>query len=479
MKISLIQPGLDKAHQTQRQAYECAEQTPETGLAVLSAWLGAYSKTKPHVEVLDPSIGIERAASVAADSDMLGISDWYSNHANCMELARIVKEKTPKTKVVIGGPNASMMPQLVLQNHPYVDFVVYRDGEDALLGLADGMPLRQIPNLWFRNKSGNIEFTFRRVTDLSKMPLWDFENFQNIEKRLSTYKKLQNRPDHWLVPPIAVFSLRGCVKALQEGPCYYCTSAQTMFSILPAEKFWAQIKHLHEKYNANLFYVGDDIFAINTGRISELRKAKPPGIKPMLRAYGYLPILSALGDNQLAKTAKDLGEIGIFNLFFGSENYDAAVLRHVNKRGISIERTLRVMGALYAQGGVKTTMAFMVGLPGETKTSVRTNLQTLERITKEESFERLYISIAMPLVGTPWFRQLSASKEVRRRYLDATGRDLENDDSPDYVALTKIAIEHSTSVSPEAVNNCVREMIDTAKKSIPEHRIGGFFLEGC
>lgn len=478
MKVTLIQPGLDRQYACQKQAYGHAEQLPETGLAVLSAWISAYSKAKPDIVVADPSIGIEKAASIAADSDILGVSDWFSNHENCMKLAELAKEKNPDIKVVVGGPNASMMPELILKNHPYIDFIAQRDGEDALLGVVDGWPLSKIPNLWFRAQNGKPAFTFHGFTDLAKMPLWDFRNFQNVERRLKAYRKYQNNSDPWLVSPITIFSLRGCIKAVREGPCYYCTSSQAHLGILPAEKFWKQITHLNKTHGANLLFVCDDVFPITAKRVSELRKSKPSGIKPRIRAYGYLPVLSAMDDRQLAKTARELSEIGIHSLFFGTENFGPGILANMNKKTVSIEQTLKIMRALYSNAGIKSMPTFLIGLPGETNESLKSNMLALEKIAHEEYFERLYISVAMPLAGTPWFRMLSASPQVRKQYFEETGKVLENDDYLRYSALTKIAISNFTKVTPEAVNNAVAEMMRIAGKSIPKHRIGGFFLEG-
>ena len=208
MKIALIQPNLSENYQNQRQAYGSLNRPPETGLAVLSAYIKEYSKKNPEVEILDPNQNIDLINDQVINSDILGLSDWFSNHDTCMDLAKKVKLKSPDLKIVIGGPNVSMIPKEILANHPYIDYVVSRDGEDALLGLVENKSIKNIPNLWYR-ENGKIRFTNQSYTNLKNMPIWNFENFQNLDDRLDEYLSAQKSGlDPWLIPPLTLFSFR-------------------------------------------------------------------------------------------------------------------------------------------------------------------------------------------------------------------------------------------------------------------------------
>ena len=55
-----------------------------------------------------------------------------------MELAKAVKEVSPSSRVVVGGPHASYMPQTLL-NHPEIDYVVIGEGERAIVQLASSI----------------------------------------------------------------------------------------------------------------------------------------------------------------------------------------------------------------------------------------------------------------------------------------------------------------------------------------------------
>jgi radical SAM superfamily enzyme YgiQ (UPF0313 family) len=478
MKLTLVQPNLDKKHQNQRQAYGSPNRPPETGLAVLASWIDSYSQNQHETEILDPTQSKEFIAHQASQSEMLGITDWFSNHDNALEISRQAKQINPKLKVVFGGPNASMMPTLILRNHPEVDFVVSRDGEEALLGLAESKPIEQIPNIWYRYQ-GQIKFTNQKHTDLRKMPLWNFSKHKNSAKRLEEYLAAQSSGlDPWLTPPVTIFSFRGCMKAIREGVCSYCTSSEEKGRALPENILWAQIRHLNQQHNAEIFYMCDDIFTISPKRMKDIADSRPSDIKARIRAYSFLPDLAKLPQEELERLAKDLQKIGVFNLFFGSENYDPSILERMNKRGTTIEETKRVVKTIYDAGGIKTTIAYLLGLPGETKQSLDLNLGTLEQLLNiNGEIERLYLSAGMPLIGTQWYQLLLKNSSLVREYLSLKGKTLKDEDSPDYGLLTRLSIKHTTSVNPEQINEYITKFTDFARRKMPEYRIGGFLLD--
>ncbi|MBU1270102.1 MAG: cobalamin-dependent protein [Nanoarchaeota archaeon] len=478
MKVALIQPNLD-ARGNQRQAYGSIERPPETGLAVLGSWANEFSKQDHETKVFDPNRSIEDITEEASQYDILGLTDWFSNHRNCVDIARAVKSHNSQTRIVLGGPNASMMPQLILKNHPYIDFVVQRDGEESLVGLIDGKNSEEIPNLWYRGIDGRPKFSFSQFTDLKKMSLWDFSRHENVEERLTKYLEAQNSGfDPWIVPPLALFSFRGCMKAIREGVCSYCTSSEEQGRALPPEKLWQQIRHLNQTHGAEIFYMADDIFPVTSRKIKQIAEARPNDVRARIRAYGYLPDMAEMNQSELKEMAQDLERIGIFNLFFGSEHYDPIVLSGMNKRGISVEETARIIQTIYDVGGVKTTIAYLLGLPKESRETLETNLRSLEKLMEVDGcVERLYISVGMPLRGTPWFNDLERDQDVKTEYHQQTGKDLAIDDSPDYGLLSRLSLRHRSSVSPKEINEYLSRMINVSKQKMPEYRIGGFMLD--
>jgi len=477
-KVALLQPNADERY-GHRQGYASTARPPETGLAVLSTYLRTYGQHE--VVCINPEQSDEELARYATEFDVVGFTDWFSNHRRVVRIAELVKTRNRKIRIVIGGPNTSGLAQLVLEKYPFIDYVVIKDGEDALLGLVNGLLPSQISNLWYR--SGNeVKFTLSSSVKLSRLPLWDFSSFDNLEVRLAEYREALARSeerdfDPWLVPPLAMFSFRGCMKAIREGVCSYCTSAETVGRALPPTRFWEQLALLRQKYDAGSFYMADDIFPITLRRMEQLAKAKPVSLAtPMIRAYGYMPDFIKFNERQMERMATALRAIGIFNLFFGIESYGFEQITRANKLAVSIEESERVIKSL-GKAGIKTTMAYLVGLPGETKESLSTNLNSQERLLATGYVERIYLSVVMALRGTSMFKEFCRTPSILEEYGRSTGRNLVRDDDLDYTLLQRLGVEYLTSLKPSSVNEWLSKMITSAEQYLPPHRVGGFLLE--
>ena len=479
MKIALVQPKIDEKY-GDRQGYASTRTPPETGLAVLSTYLRTYA-SEHDVVCIDPEKNDEQLAEQLVRFDIVGFSDWFSNHRRVVMLADLTKTLNPSTRVVIGGPNVPGIGKLVLEKYPFVDFAVQRDGEDSLLGLVTGMPWSEIPNLWYRGVDGNIRFTRARFVDINKPPIWDFASSENLDGRLAEYRGAvaqsgEKNFDPWLVPPLAMSSVRGCMKAARTETCAYCTSAEKKIRMLAPDKFWAQLALLKERYGAGPVYMADDIFPVSITRMEQLARAKPSGSMPVIRAYAYMPDFIGLDAPKMERMIDALRAIGVFNLFFGVESFGMEQITRANKAAVSIGDTAHVINTL-GRAGIKTTMAYLLGLPGETEESLALNLASLETLLATGEVERVYMSVVMSLRSTPMFDELCRNSSVTREYKQGTGKDLIRDDDPDYALLQRLSVQHLSGIIPARVNSAMKRMIDTAEQYLSPHRIGAFMLE--
>lgn len=474
-KVALLQPNADERY-GHRQGYASAARPPETGLAVLSSYLPNHE-----VVCINPDRSDEEISRQAAEFDLVGLTDWFSNHQRVINIAKLVKIHNEDACMVIGGPNTAGLGGLVLKKYPFIDYVVIRDGEDALLGLVNGVPATQVPNLWYRQDE-EIRFTQSAFVNLGRLPLWDFSSFENLNERLAEYREAVAKSgesdfDPWLVPPLTMFSFRGCMKAIKEGVCSYCTSAETVGRALRPNQFWAQLSLLREKYNAGFFYMADDIFPVTLPRMEQIAKAKPANLAtPMIRAYAYMPDFIGFNETQMERMASALRAIGVFNLFFGVESFGLEQITRANKMAVSVvesERVIRTLG----ENGIKTTMAYLLGLPGETKESLALNLRSLETLLATGQVERIYLSVAMALRGTPMFEELCRVPAVLEAYKRDTGDDLLDDDYPNYSLLQRLGVEHLSGLKPTFINEWLEKMIVVSERNLPSHCVGGFLLE--
>ena len=121
-----------------------AGKLPPLGLAYIAA---ALEKNGFQVEIYDNYLlerPIEEVKSEVKkrSPEIVGITCSSLTYERSIELAKAVKEVCSSSKVIVGGPHPSYMPQTMLQ-HPEIDYVVIGEGEQAMVKLATAITKRQ------------------------------------------------------------------------------------------------------------------------------------------------------------------------------------------------------------------------------------------------------------------------------------------------------------------------------------------------
>ncbi len=373
----------------------------------------------------------------AFDADYIGVSDWFTNHNNCMLIAKTAKEKNDKCTIVVGGPNATHLGDRILRNHPYIDFVVSGDGEDALLQLIKQSELDKIPNLWYRD-ADEVRYTYNELVDLNSLECFNLEHLFKYDLR-----KYDSRQNYFFnskdLSPFPISSVRGCIKAISSKRCLFCALPQyDKVRLVSPEKFWAQIKFLQTKYGINKFFESGDDFIVGNYH-EKILASKPDNLNIHLRIYANVSKL----DKSILQT---LSKIGVKEIFLGIENIDPNVLKSSNKIYDTsiIKDNLRLIEEL----GIHPFVSFIFGLPGETKESMLIN----QRFASELSYmfpkmEHISYNAGVPLIGSDWYKMLEENDRVRQSYHLFTNKDLIQDDDIDYEILFLLSLKKYTSLT--------------------------------
>src|ERR1043165_1177963 len=150
--ILLIHPATDGRYAELNVGYR--ETPPPLGLVLLG---NVLRNEFPHlgVRILDGNyFSTESIKQILDDGifDFVGLSDWFTNHENCLTIARYAKSTNPVAKVALGGPNAGHLARQILNNNGFIDYVVNNDGEDAIKALVEGKTPSRVPNLYYRSE---------------------------------------------------------------------------------------------------------------------------------------------------------------------------------------------------------------------------------------------------------------------------------------------------------------------------------------
>src|SRR5438270_7626060 len=87
------------------------------------------------------------------DFDFFGFSTVCSSYPVTLRIAAKVKRTHPKSVIVLGGPQASVVDIATMRAYPFIDLVVRGEAEQTLPALIDSLagsrPLAAIPGITF------------------------------------------------------------------------------------------------------------------------------------------------------------------------------------------------------------------------------------------------------------------------------------------------------------------------------------------
>ncbi len=302
------------------------------------------------------------------------------------KMAEVIKQTYPNIKISFVGPPVTTSPDKALNECPAIDFVCRREFDFSVVEFANGKPLNEILGVSYKDKeTGKILHNPDRAQvtpeQLDEMP-WATE----IYKRDLDVTKY-NVP-FLLHPYIALYSTRGC-----PAQCTFCLWPQTLsghaWRKRSTDDVAAEMKQAKELFpHVKEFFFDDDTFNIQKGRTIELcEKLKPLGI-----TWSCTSRVTTDFD-----TLKAMKEAGCRLLIVGYESGDPQILKNI-KKGATVERARDFTRDCHKLGLV-IHGDFILGLPGETKESIRNTID----FAKQIDCETIQVSIAHAFPGTEFY----------------------------------------------------------------------------
>jgi len=291
----------------------------------------------------------------------VGMSSYFGcNLRNGVELAARVKSASASTPLVWGGPLASALPEVCIEQ-AQVDYVVRGPGESVVVELAaalqngDRKALQAHPHIAMRLPDGRIKQGENFVFDgnLDELPRIDLSFWKEGVARLG------------FVPMI---TSRGCPR--QCSFCYNTFTGKGKYMLRSAESVLAEMQHLHEMTQCGHFMFMDDNFLIDEDRAMTIIEAAKANNWEITRLYAHLTdfrprVLQEICDQRIQTT---------MCIESGSRR-----IRRILRKGLNIDRALALIEEL-ALARVPFITAFMFGIPSETDWDIRQSIEVAARI---------------------------------------------------------------------------------------------------
>ena len=297
--------------------------------------------------------------------DLLGISVFTQYFVLSKTIAERIKQVLPKTKIVFGGCHINSTKDETFKYTTAVDYLVYGEGEYALLELVKGESLEKIKGLIYRdNNKIKINEPREFIENLNALPYPDFNLIQNFNINFC------NAPYANKKPMISILASRGC-----PYNCAFCDIHHTngrKLRLRSVDDVIEEIKYNIKKYNIKYVIFKDSTFTINKKWILDFcEKLIEDNLKVGWHCNSRVDTL----DEEMLRLMK---KAGCNNISFGVESGSQRILNLLRKR-ITIRQIVKTFKILN-KVGVESHAAFIIGSPTETLVDVKKTIFLAKKI---------------------------------------------------------------------------------------------------
>src|SRR5882724_8569964 len=327
-------------------------------------------------------VSSEETIKIAQEYEFLVLYTSTPGFPGDIQLAGKIKEVNPRIKIAFVGPHVTVLPERTLKDCPAIDLVCRKEFDHSVVEYAQGNPIEGILGISYRKDGVVVHNPDRpQIQDLDALPHVTDVYYRDIDPRRYTVPFL-------LYPFVSLYTTRGC-----PAQCTFCLWPQTTSGhawrkrstddvareMAKAKEYWPWVKE---------FFFDDDTFNIQKARTVELC-AK---LKPLNLTWSCTSRVTTDFE-----TLKAMKEAGCRLLIVGYESGDQQILKNI-KKGATIERA-RQFTANTKKLGLVVHGDFIVGLPGESRESLRNTIDFAKKI----DVETIQVSIAHPYPGTEFF----------------------------------------------------------------------------
>ena len=181
------------------------------------------------------------------DYDIILFSTYIWNVNDIVKLCNNIKKIKPNTKIALGGPEVTYDSECSMRNYPFVDYILYGEGElvfrDLVMHLKGDKPIEDVEGIVYR-------YADEIITTRPK------ELLQNLDEIPSPYENLdpteyENRIVYYETSRGCPFNCQYCLSSTLKGLRYFSIDRvkKDLKALIDAKV--SQIKFIDRTFNAN------------------------------------------------------------------------------------------------------------------------------------------------------------------------------------------------------------------------------------
>lgn len=279
--------------------------------------------------------------------DLVGITAMTSSVNSAGRVAERIKHVNLDIVTVLGGVHASAMPVETMQDCPYIDILVFGEGEETVRELCHSVherkELSNLKGIAYREKGELVKTDPRPlISDLDSIPfparnLADFSLYRRSHVSRGFSRKYMNI--------LEIIVSRGC-----PNQCIFCASHINYGASIRFRSFEnvaAEIEECIKEYGINHVFIADDTFTLNRRLVEQLCD--------FFAGNNLTWDCSTRVNTVTPELLKRMAESGCRKVSFGVESGSPRILKLI-KKGITLEQVreafgmARVAGIRYVEG---------------------------------------------------------------------------------------------------------------------------------
>jgi anaerobic magnesium-protoporphyrin IX monomethyl ester cyclase len=354
MKINLVYAGITESGFNSLKGNEGSWMNH--GLSILSsvAKQAGHEVTLLDLRRLTGWDDFRRKVSGTGES-IFGLTMMSVDFNAVVKAAKIIREETPVSKIVVGGPHPSICPEELAELDCF-DYIVKGEGEITFPELLAKIERNESPPRVIQGQS---------LENLDSSPWADRELFGCPEEPFVPFLK----------PPfVTLIAGRGC-----KYNCNYCQPAERLIfghkvRRRSAENVVKELTYLRGKFNFNSFMIHDDCITEDRQWVLKFcEQLKKKGFVQPFVAQSRADIICHNPD-----MIKVMQEAGLRLMIIGFESGSDRVLKFLRK-GCTRSKNIEA-ARICRENGIKIWANYMMGLPTETKEEVMETYTMLKEI---------------------------------------------------------------------------------------------------
>ena len=371
---------------------------PPLGIAYIAAVL---EKKGVEVHIIDCAVGISFDGLfkriLEECPEVVGLTSTTPAFVNTRKVASFIREKSPSTRILIGGAQVTAQPRETIRTGLF-DIGVIAEGELTIAQLFDNYENGSFANL--DKIRGIVYKDNNEIVQNEKRPF-----IQDLDSIPMPARHLLPHPEFYQptpascrrVPYAVIITSRGC-----PSRCTFCDRKVfgERFRKRSVLNILEEIEQVISNYGIKEIRFFDDAFTLDKKRVYQLCEEFE---KSKLKLPWTCLTKPQSADGALLKRMK---RAGCWQVLYGFESGDDRMLKLL-KKGNTVEINKRAI-RLTKEAGLEVRGDFIVGTPGETWES----LEKTVRFAIDMKLDYAHFNKFTPFPGTELYEKLTGQGYV-------------------------------------------------------------------